>query len=291
MKRLTLLIASIWLLLATGCQNASTEKAASYESVAAADGASAVDAAEIAADSVKLVKTGALQLQVADVDRVTRELTQLTQTLGGRLFHQELTYQTLNRREVKLSEDSLLLVEALEPQALLSVRIPAQNLDAFLFGATDKSLYPLSRSLDIDDQSLRYLENVLKVRNRTETLNNGSSKGLSKNGRVAMGDEAIDQTLANRQIDADVRYSVVNLQLKQHPIIRKETVANTDISAYRLPAGKRFAMALGEGGRVFADVLFALLHLWVFILIGVGILMLYRFRKAKRRSGFSNPTP
>jgi hypothetical protein len=289
MKRLTFLIAAVSLLLATGCQNASTEKAASYESAAAADGTAVVDA-EAVTDSVKLVKTGALQLQVADVDRVTRELVQLTQMLGGRVFHQELTYQTLNRREVKLSNDSLLLVEALEPQALLSVRIPSQHLDTFLFGATDKSLYPLSRSLDIDDQSLRYLENVLKVRNRTETLTTGSSKGLSKTGRVAMGDEAIDQTIANRQIEADVRYSVVNLQLRQHPVIRKETVANTDISAYRLPAGKRFIMALSEGGRVFADVLFGLLHLWVFILIGVGVLWMYRVRKAKRRAGFSNPT-
>lgn len=280
----TLTVLTAFALLA-GCQNMTRPESetsiASSEAVGEAADVAAMTG--VTADSVKLVKTGALRLQVADADQSIRDLSTLTQSLGGMITHQNLEYQPINSREVVLSTDSLLLLTAIAPQATVIARIPAQNLEAFLFSATDKSLYPQSRSYDIDDQSLQYLQKVLQSRNRTEVLAQPSgNKGFTKADRVAMGDDAIDQNLAARRIDADTRYSTVRLKLSQHPIIRKERIANTNIAAYRTPAGQRFRMALNDGGRVFTDVFFGLVHLWAFIL--VGILVFFGIRYA-RRSG------
>lgn len=291
MKRLPVLVAAAGLAALVGCQNANRyESNASSESVVVAGDEVAASISGVSADSAKFVKTGALQLQVANADSAIRDFSALAQSLGGMITHQNLEYPLSNSRRVALSADSVMLVTALSPQANITARIPAQNLENFLFRVTDNSLYPISRSLDIDDQSLLYLQNTLRSRNRTEVLaQNSGNKGFNKADRVNMGDEAIDQTIANRRIDADVRYSTVTLQLTQHPIIRKETIANTDISAYRTPAGKRFSMAMSEGGRLFADVFFGLLHLWAFIL--VGILVFFSIRYARRNFRKSRPFP
>ncbi len=104
-----------------------------------------------------------------------------------------------------------------------------------------------------------------------------------------MGDDAIDQTLATRRIDADVRFSTGSLQLTQHPVLRKERIVNPQITAYRTPAGQRFSMALSSGGCLFSDVFFGLLHLWAFILLGIPVF--FGIRYGRRRLGKQEAFP
>ncbi len=281
MKSLSLL-AGFCLLLAS-CQSR-PESAASEK--AALDGSQEdASVSGLTGDSAKLITTSSMSLQVAHVDSFVRDAIQLTQALGGTVVRQEITYTPVRHREEPISSDSLLLIEAIAPQATLAVRIPVLQLDSFLFVVTDRSLYPLSRLVETEDASLRYLENTLKLQNRDKTVSEAPAavKNTSLRDRIALRDEAITHDLDNRSINAEVRYSLLNLTLTQNPVVRRTTVANLAIDDYRLPVSARLSGAFSSGFRYFGDFLFGVLHLWLFIVVGIaGFLVLRHFRRTRK---------
>jgi hypothetical protein len=138
----------------------------------------------------------------------------------------------------------------------------------------------------IDDKSLDYLASHLKQQNRTQFLQNVGNKnvkGAASFGLIQTKDEAIENEIAKRQIDADVNYSVVQLKLYQNPLVRKEVIANDAIEDYDLPFNKSMGNALSAGWEIFLNFILALMHLWVFIVAGIitWIAIKYYYHKRK----------
>jgi hypothetical protein len=238
-------------------------------------------------DSVKLARKADIHFKVKEVEQSIRTISGLAQQMGGMIFHQRLESVENERKEIKLSADSLLVITSITPQADIIVRVPAENLEAFLYGAADMGYYTSTSQLDIDDLSLHYLENVLKQQSRTTalTLPVAQPNKFSDNIiTVAVRDEAIEQQIRNGFIDADVQYSSVHLTLFQNVLVRKEVIANNLLSGYQLPFSQRIGNAVNDGWMLFQGFVIVVAHLWIFILSGLLLYFSFRFWRRRQMS-------
>jgi len=276
MKR-TLCLLTLFTVLLFGCQYNAPENSA-METLS--DSASITG---LTGDSVKLVKTASIHFKVKDVTQSTREVSSLAQQLGGMIFDQSLSAVEGDRNELKLSSDSLLVITTYTPQASITARIPSEQLETFLYRVADLGYYTASSNLHIDDRSLAYLENALRQQNRTTTLLQPVKRDAASTLKtIAVKDEAIAQQIANRAIDANVRYSTVSLSLFQNPLVKKEVIANYVIADYQLPFNKRLSHAVSDGWQYFLGFVVAVAHFWMFILAGVGLFVSYKYWQKRR---------
>lgn len=156
----------------------------------------------------------------------------------------------------------------------------------FLNSAADLGYFTGSSSIHIDDRSLAFLQNSLKLKNREDVLNQKNySKGKAPTAteHIKLKDEAISQQIENQNIDADVRYSSVELNLFQNKIVQREVVANYDVSSYTLSFGKRLSQAFLSGWQYFWAFLLVLANLWMLILAAIVAYLAIHYFKQKRK--------
>ena len=268
-------MAILLLLLHLGCQNHEAK-----DSIVALTDSTSV--AGLSGDSVKLVKTASINLKVKNVEQTIRQVSTQAQSLGGMIYHQYLQALEGGRRELKLSDDSLLIITAYTPHADITARIPSQSLEAFMYGMADLGYYTSNSKMDIEDKSLLHLENALKQKNRLESLSASKapkSKTTATLQTIAIKDETIEQGISNQTINADVKYSMVTLSLFQNPMVRKEVIANYSLSDYTLPFSKRWEQSLRSGWEGFLRLVLVISQLWVFIMAGIMIWFIYTYWK------------
>lgn len=228
---------------------------------------------------VKLLKKAAINFKVKDVEQSSREVAALAEQMDGMIFNLNLQSQLGDRKELPLSEDSILSISTFHPSSEITVRVPANNLQAFMFEVAELGYFTGSSSLSIEDKSLVYLQNALLAKNRKEVLSKPIKVQPSKSSSletIRVKDEIVDKEIQNRQITADADYSTVSLSLFQNPVVRKETIVNYAIADYQLSYFKRLAEALQKGLDAFLGFVLILAQLWVFIFAGVCIFFLYR---------------
>ena len=237
-------------------------------------------------NSVKLVKTADMNVKVKNVEQTTRSISALAQQHGGMVYYQNFKSVNGGSRELKVSDDSLMVVSTVTPQANITVRVPSHNLERFIIDASELGYFTGSSQLQIDDKSLVYIENALKQKNRETVLYNPAKQRKDSLGNVQsiqIGDEAIQKFIANKTIDADAAYSTVTLSLYQNAIVRKEMIANYFIDDYNLPFTARLSNALISGWDSFLNFLIALSHLWMFILFALFVYCGYRLWQQRKR--------
>lgn len=237
-------------------------------------------------DSVKLVKTAAIRFKVQNVEQSLNAVSALAQAYGGRIYEQHFQSTEDGRKELNVSGDSLLVITTLSPQADVTVRVPSQNLEAFLVDAASLGYYTGNSHLKIDDRSLLYLQNALKQKAREDVLAKPSSvqpTAAGKRQAIELKDKSVDQFIANKAIDAEAKYSTVNLSLFQNTVVRRERIANYVLAGYDLSFGQRMKNAVSRGWEFFLELLVALSHLWVFGLLGLFGFVLYKQQKSKKK--------
>ncbi|GAB4093690.1 DUF4349 domain-containing protein [Flaviaesturariibacter terrae] len=269
MKQLALAAA---VLLLASCQHAANENP-QYSGKEMADttgyaGAVTADTIAAAAPGSKLVKTAALQLQVASVHEGSRALTELAKSLGGALRRQHVAANETGRRELKRGADSLLVLHALAPSAALTVRVPSDRLDEFLFEAARVASFVQSSDLDVDDRTLDFVSAQWRAENRARFLASSrtSPKVTGSTQGLVIRDEEAGQRLDQRAIDDVVRYSTVRIELAGAPLLRREVIADTNLDSYSPGFGSRLGDALKNGWGLFENLLVAGANLWVFLL-------------------------
>jgi hypothetical protein len=235
-------------------------------------------------DDVKLVKTAAINFKVKDVEDATRSVSVLARKSGGMLFSQSLESFENERKELKLSTDSLLVITSATPHSDITARVPSENLEEFLYSVADLGYYTATSRLSIDDKSLAYLDNVLKQKNRKVVITSPGLKTTtgSRSQTLEIKDEIVDKYIENRTIDADARFSMVNLSLFQNPVVRKDVIANYAMSDYHLSFSERLGNALKDGWQYFLALVVVLANIWVFILAAVLGYFSFRYFQKKK---------
>lgn len=251
-----------------------------FENNASSETADITSTTGLTGDSVKLVKTASINCKVKDAHQGARAISQLAQKLGGMISHQNIESIQNQSKELPISTDSIMVITAYNTQADITARVPAQNLEAFIYEMTSIGYFTFNSRMDIDDKSLDYLAAALKQQNRNEVVNrtgNRNAKGLTDTQLIQTKDDAIDQQIANQRIDADVQYSTVQLNLYQNPIVRKEVIANYSTSKYEFPFNTRLHNAFSTGWNIFLNFLLVLVHLWPFIFLTIAVWMGYKY--------------
>ena len=276
-------VAAILLLAACKGKMHSDYEAINNESKSAtADSTSVND--NISALQSKLVKTADLHFKVKNVQQTSDSISSLTRKYGGIVMHHQMTSNIQNSQDIHISDDSLMRVSAFTTSADMTAKIPSEKLEDFMARVSRLGLFVTARQMDIEDKSLDYLSDKLKLQSRKELV------AQQKKGKIVikdpqkvlwLKDDLVDGQISNSRIDASVKYSTVSLSFYQSNTIAKEMIANDDPSAYQLPFFKRLLLAVGNGWVTFTELLLGLANLWIFVLIGFVLWMGYKAYRKK----------
>lgn len=235
----------------------------------------------------KLIKTADMRFKVKDVRQTAENIAALTIKNNGMVMHHQMQANITANQDIHISNDSVVHISSINTIADMTVSIPPDYVEDFMNQVARMGIYINSRKMDIDDKSLDYLSSKLK-RNNRETFvaqqNKNAEKDASK--ELVMKDDIVDDKINNLKIDKESRYSTIILSFYQSNSVIKEVVANDDPSAYQLPLFKRLVNSLAYGWSVFAELVLWLANLWVFILLGIGVWLLFRFYKRKHPALF-----
>ncbi|QEM12567.1 DUF4349 domain-containing protein [Mucilaginibacter rubeus] len=262
------------------------------------DRASAADTVAVSADSTKveitptkLVKTADMRFKVKNVQQTGDAIAALTARDGGMVMHHQMQADVERSEDIRVSNDSVKRVSALRTNADMTVKVPSEKLEGFMTEVAHMGMYVTLRKMDIEDRTLDYLSEKLKLKNRQDLVDQQKKgKVVIKNpvNVMLLKDDMVDQQIGNMRTDEAVKYSIVTLSFYQSNFINQEMIANDDPSAYQLPFVNRLAIALNNGWQLFVELILGLANLWVFITLGIGLWAMYRYYKRKHPAWFAS---
>lgn len=276
-KIANLLLAGVVLLAA--CKGSSN-----YETDNTKADSVSVKGVDSASTQPKIIITAEMGFKVKNVQQSSENITALTAQYKGTIVHHQTTSTVNNSHDVKLSDDSIMRVSAMNTNCEIMAKIPSEKLDEYMTKVSKMGIYVTLSKMDLEDRSLDYLSSQLKVNGRKEFLNqHKKGKVVIKNPAdvLMLKDDLIDEQISNRRIDDAVKYSVVNLNFYQSNTILKEIIANDDPSSYSIPFFKRVGLAVNNGWFAFKEFMLMLVNAWVFITGGIVIWVTLRNYKKK----------
>ncbi len=254
-------------------------KKAHYE-VSTADSTSVVPNGS-ASDSgrPKFVKTADMRFKVKDVQRTGETISALTTSMQGMVMHHSLTTSIERSTDVPSSSDSVMRFSSYYTNADMTVRVPSDKMEEFMNQVGHMAVFVNTRNMDIQDKTLDFLSSQLKVSGRNEIIAQ-QKKGLVKiksiDDVLALKDDQVDKQIDNRRIEDAVKYSTIGLNFYQSNTVAKELIVNDDPSNYTLPFFRRLGNAFVNGWLVFDEAIIALANIWVFLLVVIAGVWVYK---------------
>lgn len=249
------------------------------------------DTSKVDIPVTKLVKTADMRFKVKNVQQTGDAIAALTARDGGMVMHHQMQANVESSQDVRVSDDSVKRVSALSTTADMTVKVPSEKLEGYMTEIAHMGMYVTLRKMDIEDRTLDYLSEKLKLKNRQDLIDQQKKgKVVIKNpvNVMLLKDDMVDQQIGNMRTDEAVKYSVVALSFYQSNIIHQEMIANDDPSAYQLPFFNRLVMALSNGWHLFVELLLGLANIWVFIVLSAALWMLYRYYRRKHPAWFAS---
>lgn len=276
MKRNIIAIAII--LTIFGCQNANknNESVASTQEMVIPDAATADTTA-----TEKIVKTADMRFRVKDVQSTKEKLSQTIKNQGGTVSEFSIQSVIQETEKVKQSTDSLKEITSYKTEGYLVAKVPSEKLDEFTNTIAKMAVFVDNQSLKMDDQSISYLTNKLKVDNRREAVDRINKLATKKSPNVETSliikDDYIDKKMQNMLIDSRVKYSTITLNFYQDNTIKTMVVANDNIYDYKPDFGNRLWLGIVNGWTIFKEIILALANLWMLVLVGIGVFFTIRY--------------
>ena len=235
----------------------------------------------------KIIKTADMKFRVKDVQSAKEKLGSILKAEGGTIAEFNKHSQVIQNEKVKYAADSLLELISYRVEGLIVAKIPAEKLDDFTNQVAKMAVFIDDQSLKLDDQSINYLSNQLKNKNKLEAvtqLNNPvSGKKISAAEKsLALKDEYVDNKVSNLLTDRNVRYSTITLNFYQDNTIKKMIVVNDELSDYRPDFFKRFWLGFENGWSIFKEFILILANLWAVLLIIIAGYFIFRHYRRKK---------
>ncbi len=280
MKNRSLVMMLTGIVLLGACKNKS-----SYESADAADSARMEDKIADTTLTAKLVKTADIRFKVKNVQQTGENISALATKYNGMVMHHNMTSTDEQTHDVRLSDDSIMRISAFNTSADMTVKIPTEKLDEFLTTVSHMGIHVNESKMDIEDKSLDYLAEKLKLKNRQEFIaqqKQGKIIVKDPNKVMDLKDDMVDEQIGNKRIDDEVKYSVISMSFYQSNTISKEIIVNDDTSTYNLPFFRQLGMAIQNGWFIFSEVIIGLVNVWAFVLCGIAIWLGIRYYNKRK---------
>ncbi len=231
--------------------------------------------------NAKLVKTADMDFQVKDVRQSSSDIHQTVKKFVGLVMHNDIQTLQIDSKTIPVSDDSLELISSYKIEAQMTVRVPSENLNDFVQSVASGATIIYNSKHDINDRSIDYLGNSLKQQSRKKILDKELQKDTLKTDKLLQlaneQDNVIESKMNNLRTDASVRYSTISLHFVQNTFVKKEIVANSNLTVYEPPLLKRFANAMAWGFNFFLNIIIAFLHIWPLIVFGAGVWFLFSY--------------
>ncbi len=282
-KFLIPLIAGLGLLCA--CKGKGSSESADTTSAARNKTATPISNADTVQSGEKLVKTADIHFKVKDVRQTSDYITKLTASNNGTVIHHIIKSTTGDSVDILKSNDSLMRVTVLNTTAEMTIKIPPANMENFMSQVGHLGIYINNSRMDITDKSLDYLATKLKLKNQAALVaaqKKGDANAKSPDDILAFKNNMVDHEIGNSKIDDSVKNSIVTLSFYESNVINKETIANDNLSAYKLPVLRRMGMSIENGWQILVDIFVEAVNLWFLIPFGLGGWMIFKYYKRKK---------
>jgi hypothetical protein len=253
-----------------------------------ADTTAAVD--ESVADSTaidKIIKTADMRFRVKDVQEVKEKLSNSIKEEGGMVVEFTVQSNIIRTEKAKYSADSLLELTSYRKEGQVVAKVPSDKLDDFTNKVVKMAVFVDQQSLKLDDQSMNYLSNALKSKNRVEAVQQLNKHANKKSNNVEttleIKDDYVDKKIQNQVIDSRVKYSTITLNFYQDNTVQKLVVGNDDLYDYRPAFLNRFWLGIQNGWVIFKEFILILTNLWVLILLAGAGYFVFRHYRRKRK--------
>ncbi|PTT00853.1 DUF4349 domain-containing protein [Pedobacter sp. HMWF019] len=248
---------------------------------------------EGSADTVssdKIIKTADMRFRVKDVQAVKEKLSNSIKEEGGMVVEFTVQSNIMRTEKTKYSTDSLLELTSYRKEGQVVAKVPSDKLDDFTNKVVKMAVFVDQQSLKLDDQSMNYLSNALKNRNRVEAVQQLNKHANKKSNNVETAleikDDYVDKKIQNQTIDSHVKYSTITLNFYQDNTVQKLVVGNDDLYDYRPAFLNRFWLGIQNGWVIFKEFILILTNLWVLILLaGAGYFVFRHYRRKRKMIG------
>jgi len=247
------------------------------------------ESAIISTDSssiAKIIKTADIRFRVKDAWKAKREISAQIKQYGGTLVEAAVENRIQQQDKVKYSTDSLSEITLFSTEGRIIAKIPAENLDQFTDDVVAQADFVDQQSLLFDDQSIDYLSNKAKARNRIEAVNSLIKKEEKRkddiNKSLVLKDDYVDKQAGNLRIDSKVKSSTVTLSFYQGNTIKRMMIANDNLGDYRPGFVKRLQLSFLNGWFILTEFLLVIANIWTLIVVALAIYFgIIYFRKTK----------
>ncbi|MCX2450600.1 DUF4349 domain-containing protein [Pedobacter sp. PLR] len=235
----------------------------------------------------KIIKTADMRFRVKDVQQTKVKLGDLIKAEGGTLAEFSIHSDVYQSEKVRYSADSLLELTSYRTEGSVVAKIPADKLDEFTNKVAGMAVFVDQQSMKLDDQSISYLSNELKNKNRVEAVGQLNKHASKKSNNVEtaleLKDSYVDQKIENMRINQRVKYSDITLSFYQDNTVKKLVVGNDNLSDYRPSFFRRLGLNIQNGWVIFMEFLLILANLWMLILVAVAAFIAYRQYRKRRK--------
>ncbi len=247
----------------------------------------------------KFTKTGILKFKVRNVLYASEKIEDLAAKYDGYMTYSNLQNRQENYNSSRISRDSLLITKQVVVYNDMELRIPNEQLDSFVRELNPLVVFFDYRIIKLNDVTLQFKAN----QKRTDRLQNFEQRQVrhidSRNAKLKETSSAEDQLLA-RQYQADdlkirameledqVKYCNLAIEIYQKPVILKEVIADFNyVSDVKPGFFIRIIDSIVQGWTILEEVIIFLFKIWgvilliAVIIVGVRYFMKW-YRKAKK---------
>lgn len=266
-----------------------------YNAAATADSATTIisdsisSAATMSVKDKQFIKTADVNMEVKDVYDATISIEKSVQELGGFVTHSDLKSNVISEDTYNTSDKEAMLIKKYQSENTMQVRVPTARLGELLTLVNDKKLFLNSRSINAEDvtSGIKYAELEVKRIKKTEEnidkLKTNKDKVNMSNENMS---EANQQQLANMDVTDNLKYSTVDIYIKE-PKVRVATIAITNTKSiddqYKFDFVYGVKSAFVEGFYLIQKIVVGLITIWPLILIGTVIVYVVRKRKPVKK--------
>lgn len=269
-----------------GCQNGGkyeNKALAQQEMIITADSSAVADSAVMN----KVIKTADMRFRVKDVQSAKEKLTAEIKAQGGTIAEFSIQSVVQESDKVKYTLDSLKEITSYRKEGMMVAKVPSEKLDDFTNVAVRLAVFVDHQSMKMDDQSMAYFGNQLKLKNRETALKSISQLATKKGNDVEtslyIGDDYIDKKVENMSVDQKVKFSTITFSFYQENTVQTIVVGNDRLQDYGPGFFKQVGLNIASGWSFFKTFILLLIGFWPIPVFGLMIYVAVKFFSKKKK--------
>lgn len=238
-------------------------------------------------DKRKFIRTADIKFKVKNVAQSTYKIENAVSRFGGMVTNTNLQSHIDEKKQTKISSDSLLQTTKYTVENNITLRVPNTQLDTVIKSIAKEIDYLDFRVIKADDVSLQLLANDLsqqRIADHTKRLQkNIDEKGKKLNDITASENDVLNKKeqsdnskIQNLEMEDKVIYSTVTLAIYQNETIKQELVAVEQNHSDYDNFGLEILDGLKTGWSILAAIIAFVVQLWSLILLALLGIFVYR---------------